>query len=311
MQTKFENVQLSYCHHNNLFFKESNQIHVQSTNNGMYNSKSTLDDIASLIENIIFFGGIFIILIYSKSSKTKKKRNTYLPPVITTEVSRINRELTGIEAAVVMELPLSRIFTMIILALLKKGVVILEPGNPIKVKKVEGIRKDVYLKYYERAVLRAISEDGTINKNKLKNALVLLIRTVSDKVGSARLMSQNYYNKLVRLAYKRLSEVKDPKLQLAAFDKYIEWILIDKNLKGKSSFLNNMAIPAWYWNFYNVVYLGASTSSSTGTPHSDKETGLMPDIAESFLSGSDMFVNAVVPEFNELENSIKDTFNAY
>ncbi|MFX1491335.1 MAG: hypothetical protein ACFFBU_03690, partial [Promethearchaeota archaeon] len=83
---------------------------------------------------IFFFGACcWGVVRTSRGTGLRLGKQGYLPPAVKVEALGIRRGLTVVEAAVLNEVPLNRVFTMITFGLLKKGLITIQrPSNPGK-----------------------------------------------------------------------------------------------------------------------------------------------------------------------------------
>jgi hypothetical protein len=104
----------------------------------------------------------------------------YLPPSIGVEGVGVKRGLTAVEAAILLETPLNKVLTMILFGLMKKGAVRVISEKPLKFERTDPPPTDLHS--YEKNFLGAIDDRGQLDDKDLREAMVLLVRAVNDKL---------------------------------------------------------------------------------------------------------------------------------
>ena len=69
---------------------------------------------------VVGFLGFMMLIVWASFSGQKRRRMKYLPPSLSVEGVGIKRGLTAVEAAILLEIPLNKVLTMILFGLLKK-----------------------------------------------------------------------------------------------------------------------------------------------------------------------------------------------
>ncbi|MBU0705468.1 MAG: DUF2207 domain-containing protein, partial [Chloroflexi bacterium] len=133
----------------------------------------------------------------------RKRKMQYLPPSMKVEGVGVKRGLTAVEAAILLEIPLNKVMTMILFGLLKKGAVTVLEDSPLKVQANEPLPAD--LRPYEAAFLETVKKDGTISEKQLREMMVALIKEVNNKMkGFSRKESVTYYKDIVGRAWQQV-----------------------------------------------------------------------------------------------------------
>ncbi|MBN2499274.1 MAG: hypothetical protein JXB38_00825, partial [Anaerolineales bacterium] len=145
--------------------------------------------------------------VYSES----KRKFKYLPPQISIEGHGIKRGLTAVEAAVLLEQPLNKIFTMILFSTLKKGAAEVASRDPLNVKVQHPIADNLH--GYEKDFLSAFQETGNKRQKQLQDTAIALVRSVSAKMkGFSRKETIAYYQDITKRAWEQVQAAGTPEL---------------------------------------------------------------------------------------------------
>jgi hypothetical protein len=198
-------------------------------------------------------------------------RQRYLPPAVQVEALGLCRGLSVVEAAVLHEVPLERVFTMIVFGLLRKGIVTLQrrgPGKPVFEPRPEAIATTASLgtlHYYERLFLRAILPDGSLGKAAIRTTLNTLIQTTARKLeGFSRTDTKTYYRQMIDRAWTQMATATTPTDQARILDECAEWLLIDPDLEQRLTPYAVWHTPVWYHHFHTAA---TSPLAAVGITH--------------------------------------------
>jgi hypothetical protein len=199
----------------------------------------------------IFLGvlGFFVLNLF----RARGLKMHYLPANVAMEgVIGIKRGLTAPQAAILSELPLNQVVTMILFGLLKKGIVRVETSPTPRVFKLEGAVMAT-LNQYELDFLKCIMSDGTLDTDPLKDAMVAMINAVNASLdGFSRTETIAYYRGIVDLAWKRVQDAATPELLGKAWDENLEWTMMDKDYDKRMEHIfsgRTIIMPRWYGNY--------------------------------------------------------------
>jgi hypothetical protein len=197
-----------------------------------------------VVASIVVLGGV------GGAFANRAKRMHYLPPETRIEGLGPCKELDPIEAAIVMELPLSRIVALCMMQLIQKGCIEVKQVRPLR---VNILRSDAPgLKAYEESILKALEpaeyDDEKTRQRRLQNAMTKLIESVRDKLkkGYSRDATEDYYRGTIGHMWNRIE--KDPQLE------HLTWIALnDDYVKeiGKDPAKQEKLEPVWRDGFYN------------------------------------------------------------
>jgi len=154
----------------------------------------------------------------------RAKRMRYLPPETRIEGIGPCKGLDPIEAAVVLELPLSRIVALIMMQLIQKKCVKVKQVHPLR---VDILRRDApNLAKYEKSMLKALEpakfDDKKTRDRRLHNAVTKLIEGVRAKLkrGYSRKHTEDFYRGKIKHMWNRIEQ--DPQLE------HLTWIALDE-----------------------------------------------------------------------------------
>jgi hypothetical protein len=183
--------------------------------------------------------------------QSKRRKMAYLPPALSVEGVGIKRGLTAVEAAILLELQLNRILTMILFGLLKKKAVVVQSDDPLKLEAVSPPPPE--LRPYEEGFLQSIKQDGTLDETKLQEAVVELVKGVNAKMkGFSRKETVAYYKDIVKRAWDQVSAETTPEVKSKRFDRDLEWMMMDDEFEERTdrTFRTGpVFMPPW-WAYY-------------------------------------------------------------
>ncbi len=200
------------------------------------------------------FGGLGFIIFGSllKSYAWQKRKMAYLPPSLAVEGVGIKRGLTAVEAAILLEMPLNRVLTMILFGLLKKKAVVVLEEEPLRLEKVKSFPQS-QLRYYEKAFLASIKPDGTLDEKLLQECVVRLVKAVNKKLkGFSRKETVTYYRQIVNRAWDQVMGADTPEVKSRYFDQALEWMMLDEKFddRARRAFSSGpVYLPPW-WAYY-------------------------------------------------------------
>lgn len=181
------------------------------------------------------------------------RRKTYLPAIAQVEGGGIKRGLTAPEAALLLELPLSRALGLVIFGLLKKGVLEQVKETPLTVKlaaryqdkggqlsaeqrvvarQAAAQKAGVVLHGYEHAFLEAIQAkpDQALEAIDFSKPMKALVTGVAERLKGFDLSdTQDYYRRIVNRAVTEAERVGDVAQRQQVIDRDLEWIMMGPN----------------------------------------------------------------------------------
>lgn len=153
----------------------------------------------------------------------RTKRMHYLPPETRIEGLGPCRSLDPIEAAIVLELPLSRIVALAMMQLIQKKCIEVKQVHPLRVHILDKDKPG--LKAYEESILKALDpakyDDEKARERRLHNAVTKLIEGVRDKLkkGFSRKATADFYRGKIEHMWGRIE--RDPQFE------HLAWIALN------------------------------------------------------------------------------------
>jgi hypothetical protein len=198
-----------------------------------------------------FFFGIIVFSIVA----AQKRQLQYLPPKIAIEGHGVKRGLTAIEAAILMEQPMDKIMTMILFAVIKKGVVEVTSKDPLELKHTGTLPDD--LREYELDFVSAFETKGTARRKAMQDTMVELVKSVSAKMkGFSRKETIEYYQDIMRKAWAQVEAAGTPEVMSEKFDEVMEWTMLDRDFDGHTREVfreRPVFVPTW-WGRYDPTF---------------------------------------------------------
>ncbi len=260
---------------------------------------------------ITWLGGIF----------QKRRRMRYLPPALSVEGVGIKRGLTAVEAAILLEVPLNKVLTMILFGLLKKGMVTVQSDKPLKLKKVEPPPEGVELRGYEKRFLEAITTKRTLSERQLRKMVVKLIKDVNEKIkGFSRRDTVAYYRDIVKRAWEQVAAGETPQVKSQRIDEGLEWTMLDEDFDGKMrrTFRDEpVFLPRWWWGYQPWV-ASSGGGGSAARPATGRTGGGTPielptlpgaAFADTLVTGVEGVADRVVGSIEKFTGGVTQTTN--
>jgi len=273
---------------------------------------------------IFFFGFIIVsgFTTWASSSAARKRKLEYLPPRISVEGHGIKRGLTAVEAAVLMEQPPDRIFTMILFSVVKKSAATVLSQNPLKIKQVSPQPPE--LRGYEVDFLGAMAGATEVAQRRaLQDLMVKLIKSVVDSMkGFSRKETLAYYKSINEKAWEAIKAANTPDVQMKLFDEALDWSMMsgDFNQRAQEAFVGRpVYLPMW-WGNYDPGYHHLGSSLPTGTSSAVPSLGGLPsqvslpslpgaDFAASMVNGVQNFSGNVLGDLSSFTGGVTDKTN--
>jgi len=257
---------------------------------------------------IASFAGLIGWGIYNENRKKMK----YLPPKISIEGHGIKRGLTAVEAATLLEEPLDKIMTMILFSVIKKGAAEVTTRDPLELKMLQPIPED--LNSFEKDFLHAFTETGAIRSKELRDMVVALVRSISEKMkGFSRRETIDYYREITRRAWAQVEAADTPEVKSKKYEEVMEWTMLDRNYDDRTRdvFRNQpVFVPVW-WGHYNPTIGGSSFPKTTAAPSGSAGAPSIPgaDFAASVVTGVQSFSSKVVGNISDFTSRVTSVTN--
>lgn len=247
---------------------------------------------------IVFFG----LMVYSGIVGSKKRKLQYLPPKIKIEGNGIKRGLTAVEAAVLMEQPMDKVFTMILFSVIKKNAAEVITKDPLDIKPADTLPADLY--GYETDFLNSFKVKDNDRKKALQVTMVNLIKSVTEKMkGFSRKETIAYYQDIMNKAWAQVQQAATPEVKAQVYEEVMDWTMLDKKYEDKTeeTFSGPILVPtpSWWWRYdpsvprpvTSTVRPTASMPSTSTSAPNIPSTVSMPTMPGSAFAAS--VVNSV------------------
>ncbi len=244
-------------------------------------------------------------LIVLNEGSLKKKRHTYLPAIAQVEGGGIKRGLTAPEAAVLLEMPLNKVLTLVIFGLLEKGVIETTKDDPLTVSVTPDFqvlnRGDLSNEKERRAYRRQVAQaKGTIIHNYEDGYLTLLehhrgkpvrdidfskpmeglIKSTAAKMKNFDLSdTKEYYRRVIERAMEQASSLGEIEAREQYLDKYLPWVIMNDSYPTVLTHRGYSYWPMWARSSQSVG--GAMASAKPSGPSIGGRTRA-GDVAGSF-----------------------------
>ncbi len=231
----------------------------------------------------IFFGWIIL-----RAIKKASKPN-YLPPIAQVEGGGIKRGLTAPEAAVILELPLTKALALVLFGLLEKGLVRQVDDDPLTLEVVEDFRvadkpqldapkarkkfrrkvaqqKGTVIHSYEDAFLGAIEADPDTPVKELDvvEPMQGLVDQAAAKMKGFDLSdTQDYYRRVIERALQQAEAIGEVEQRQQYLDKYLPWVMLDRQYRSVLTVGGYHYWPRWARST-RTARVGAGTSAKSG-----------------------------------------------
>lgn len=209
-----------------------------------------------------------------------RRKSAYLPAIASVEGGGIKRGLTAPEAAILLELPVNKVATLVLFGMLKKGL-IRQNQDPISFSVVQpDPPSEAIIQPYEKLVLGALKDKDKvpIKEVDLTEALNHLIESTAGKMKGFDLEeTREYYKQIIARAWKEAKSIGDIETWQKKMDEKIDWMILDPDFNDRFSPYNDRYTPRPY-RFPSTT--GGGTAGKTSAPAGGGGTGFS-DVAAS------------------------------
>jgi len=219
----------------------------------------------------LFFVGIVWIAVVAD----RRQKMRYLPPKIAIEGNGVKRGLTAPEAAILLEQPMDKIFSMILFSAIRKDAATVTKRDPLALDVAEPL--PLHLREYEVLFLEALKEKGKVKRRKaLQKLMVKLVKSVANKMkGFSKRETLAYYKTIVAEAWQQVESADTPEVKSEKLEQELEWTMLDKDYdrRTRDVFHGPVYVPHW-WGRYDPGFGRSSTIGSAG-----KSTSSVPNLS--------------------------------
>ncbi|MCD6309292.1 MAG: hypothetical protein J7M18_01180 [Candidatus Eremiobacteraeota bacterium] len=257
-----------------------------------------LDFLFSILLNPVTIIILVIVIAYYKQ---RKRRMKYLPPTIGVEGVGIKTGLTAPLAALLLEVPLNKVVTMIMFGLIKKGFIKIKKTEPLVLEKLKTEKEPDY--DYEKDFLKAIDDLGMVNELRARAMMIDMIKDLKERMRGFSLKETiSYYRQIVSDAWKQVETADTPELKYQLYDDDFEWVILSDDFghRTREVFADTYVYPRWWPKYEHTgpVYAPAHTSSGDSGGYSPS-----PGIEIPRMAGAD-FASGIVSWFETTSNSV-------
>ncbi len=247
----------------------------------------------------------------------RRRRQHYFPATVSREGGGICRGLTAMEAALLLEVPLHKILTMIIFGLAKKGVVKIRSTEPLRIaiapgKEANGIwvrenGRKVRLRDYEPLFLHVFKGQArkSVEEMRLTAAFDELVKNTVKKVTGFDLeRTRKYYRHIVDRAWKQVEREGGYEARFQRADKTLPWLMLDSGWGGRLEELDPDYTyrPVWWSYGHHTPARGSGGLAIPKGPAGDSTmpTTTFSDVANSVTGRFETMSNTMVGKLDSL-----------
>ncbi len=181
--------------------------------------------------------GLIALVEWGRTRRVSK----YLPAMATVEGGGIRRGLTAPQAAVLLERPIGHVLTLVIFALLKKGILKQVSADPLvvevdpaftdtrKKRRKAAAERGIVLHDYEQPFLdRLVDWEKPVADRDFSTAMRQLINGTAGRMKGFDLSdSREYYRRIVLRAWNEAEAIGEIERRDEAVDRNFEWMILD------------------------------------------------------------------------------------
>jgi len=204
---------------------------------------------------ITYPGSLFLALPFSMAMigvsqwGLSRRKQRYLPAIAQVEGGGIKRGLTAPEAAIILELPINKVLTLILFGLLEKGIIQLVDDDPLKVRVALEYQSDEpkskarrnqrlevaqrlgsVIRTYEHAFIDLLEnkENRPVHKINFSDPMLALIKHTAGRLKGFDLSdTQDYYRRIIARAMEQAKELGEIQMKEQYIDRHLQWLLLD------------------------------------------------------------------------------------
>ena len=253
--------------------------------------------------------GIFVVLIGWGIISGNRRKLQYLPPKVTIEGHGIKRGLTAVEAAILLEEQLDKVMTMILFSVIKKNAAEVVSRDPLDIKSITPLPDTLHP--YEIDFMNAFKESGSTRQKELRDMIVTLVRTVSEKMsGFSRRETIAYYRDITRRAWEQVEAAETPEVKSQKYEEVMDWTMLDRDYEDRTRDVfqrQPVFIPTW-WGRFDPAFGHSSVPKTAISPTSvSRVPGA--DFAASVVTGVETFSSKVVGNITDFTSKITSVTN--
>jgi hypothetical protein len=252
-----------------------------------------------------------------------RRKPRYFPAVVQVEGGGIKRGLTAPEAAVILELPLNKILTLIIFGLLEKGIFRQIASDPLELEitpefQAQHLEKEerqahrlrvaqnlgVVVRLYEHSFVELLEKQSgkPVYKIDFSRPMKGLITHSAERMKGFDLSdTREYYRAIIKKAVEKASKIGDIPARERYLDSNLQWLLLDDHYPTVFSAPNYHYRPVWIRPFHSSDRMSMPSPSRSSAPGQTSFT----DVAASFAGWTEKtmgrFADAITPGALQVE----------
>ena len=241
---------------------------------------------------------VLIVLAVIVETARKKRRSKYLPAIASVEGGGIKRGLTAPEAAILLELPLNKVVTMVLFGMLKKGAIRQISKEPATFEAVKDLPADAVLHDYEKDFLKHLRQSkasSSVPRIDFSKPVQSVIDSVAKRmVGYNVEETREYYRSIISRAWKEAQEVGEVEAWQKKMDEKVDWMMLDPDFTGRFRPYQGRYIPRSYrTTSLSVPSAGSSTNTGGGSQGSPRFSDVAASVSGWFQSTANGVVSGV------------------
>jgi len=231
------------------------------------------------------------------------------------EALGVRKGLTAVEAATLLNVKPTKVLTMILFGLMRKGVVEVVETKPRLRLRVVATQQP--LRYYEEWFIDAIvpseaNRAGVLDDEKLALLIAKLRREVDEKVKYyCRADTVKYYRRIVRRAWKQVKRAKTPDVKAELFNENLEWLVISRKFRymTRTAFSTDREVPlrvAWWFPYWAAHYSPKGARERAPAPTSISAPQAIPGVqfADAIVTTIESTANRIVSSLEVFSKSL-------
>ena len=197
--------------------------------------------ISSPALHLLTWPGVIGLIALNEWFLSTRNSDAYLPAMATVEGGGIKRGLTAPQAAILLELPLGKVLSLVIFGLLKKGLVRIVKQNPLTVEVLEEYKrprkerlrraagKGNMIHNYEHPFLDRLQTcNNPVAQCNLGESMGSLVNSTATRMKGFDLSdTKDYYRRIVQRAWKDAESIGEIEQRTKVVDQNIEWMMMD------------------------------------------------------------------------------------
>jgi hypothetical protein len=231
----------------------------------------------------IFIWPALLVLAVIVETARRKRRAKYLPAIASVEGGGIKRGLTAPEAAVLLELPLNKVITLVLFGMMKKGFIKQTSKEPVMFQATTPPPLDAVAHDYEKEFLKLLKQskhETSINRIDLSKPIKSLVDSVAKRmVGYDLDETQSYYRHIISRAWREAQEVGEVEAWQKKMDEKVDWMMLDPDFTGRFRPYADRYIPRSYRT--GPVSTSGGGGAAPGTPSSSGSSTKFSAVAAS------------------------------